>query len=90
MTIVMLKLIHTKFLFKNPPDIATTKKFNLLIKNSGVIPLVFIPGIGVWYSGLCGGRVLPLFSDSLGWRQLEGFFFYFFLLSLVLWAICYK
>jgi hypothetical protein len=35
--------------------------------------------------------VLPLLADSLGWRQLEGFFFLFFiLLSLVLKAVHYN
>jgi hypothetical protein len=30
------------------------KKFSLPGKSSGLIPLVFNPGIGVWYTGLCG------------------------------------
>jgi hypothetical protein len=46
-TIVMVKLI----IQKKPQN-----RFSLLSKGSRLILLVSNPGIGAWYSGLCGER----------------------------------
>jgi hypothetical protein len=53
------------------PRYSNNKKFSLLDKSSGLIPLVSNPGIGAWYSGLCVGRVLFLLLDR--WKD---FFFF--------------
>jgi hypothetical protein len=61
--------------------------FSLLGKSSGVISLASNPDIDTWYSGL-SGEMLPLLVDSLGWRQMEGFFsFFFFLISTFLMGL---
>jgi hypothetical protein len=83
--IVMVKLIIQKKIQKNT-KYSNDKKFSLLGKSSGVIPLVSSPGIGAWYSGLCGKGFCPSCQTAWGrdgWRI-------FFLLSLVLWAFHYK
>jgi hypothetical protein len=74
----MVKLIIQK---KKPTKCSNNKNFSLLGKCSGVIPSVSNPGIGAWYSGLCGE--LCCLSCWIAWGGDGGIFFSFFLLSLV-------
>jgi hypothetical protein len=50
-----------------------SKKFSVLGKNSGLIPLASNPGIGTWYSRLCG-EVCHLSCQIVWDRQLKGYF----------------
>jgi hypothetical protein len=75
--IVVVKfIIQKKKKQEKTPGTAITKVSSLLGKHSGVIPLASNHGIGTWYSGLYG-KSAALLWDSLRWRQLEGFFYFF-------------
>jgi hypothetical protein len=58
--------------FKKKNRYSNNKKFSLLGKSSGLIPLVSNPGIGAWYSGLCRVGCFP--SCQTAWGG-EGCFF---------------
>jgi hypothetical protein len=64
------------------------KKFSLLRKSSGVIPLASNPGIGAWYSELCGEGCCPSCQTVWGGDGWRVFSFFFSLLPLFLWVIC--
>jgi hypothetical protein len=55
---------------------SNNKKFSLLNESSGLIPLASNPGIGAWYSRICGEGSAPLVRH-LG-VEMAGRFFLFF------------
>jgi hypothetical protein len=59
MKIVMVKLIIQKKKERKKTRYNNNKKFSLLGRSSGLIPLASNPGIGTSYSGLCGERCCP-------------------------------
>jgi hypothetical protein len=76
------KIVLMRLIIQGKKPSTTTTKFSLLGKSSGLIPLVYNPGIGTWYSGLWGEGCCPSSQTACGgdnWRV-------FFLLSLVLWG----
>jgi hypothetical protein len=81
-----MKLIQNK---KKKNRYNENKKFSLLGKSSGLIPLVSNLAIGAWSSGLCGEGCCPFCQTAWGRDNWRFFFFisFFFLLSFVLWAI---
>jgi hypothetical protein len=60
-----------KLIIKKKNRYSNNKKFSLLGKSSGLIPLVSNPGIGAWYSGICGEGCCP--SCQLGVETAGGF-----------------
>jgi hypothetical protein len=62
------------------------KKYNLLGKNFGVIPLVSNPGIGAWYSGLCGEGCCPSCWTTWGGDSWGGVAFSLFVFFCFPWS----
>jgi hypothetical protein len=68
------KIVMVKLTTQEKKNRYSNKKFSLLGKSSGLIPLVSNPGIGAWYSGLCWGGCCPFLLDRLVWEDGWSFF----------------
>jgi hypothetical protein len=66
---------------KNKKQVSDNKKFSVIGKSSGVIPLASNPGIGTWYSWLCGEGCCP--SCRIAWGG-DGWRVFFFLFPAIL------
>jgi hypothetical protein len=53
------KIVMVKLTTQEKKNRYSNKKFSLLGKSSGLIPLVSNPGIGAWCAGLCGEGCCP-------------------------------